>query len=508
MTDQGNSYDDFSEDEMMRSQFGKSPVRRPARNYVDSDDVSRRDDTRSGSSRQGGATPPPDQESVASKIHGVIRSIFGKDVQPQPAFPPVTQPYEDAGMADNGNVYGTIVPGAKSRDKSIPESGRRRADSGPKAERPSRPSKVFEDSDTGFPSGEWERNFDQPSNHTQNDTGNSNDTGSLWDSVIDDEAKDEAGISSRHDSSLTPKSGNGNTIEKSFRPYPKNPDLDNPPRRDEARRHRDEDSDFGDAGRTIAPGRVGSQQGGRSIGSSLTRSYRVEFFNEDCSEWVLLARHDKGELVLGRSNFQILISESCKRTISENHAKIRVENDEIVIVPVKSRNGVYLKIPKDQRRELKDGDRFRLWRVVLEYRALPPSTGKHLGGSDYGKDETAINVVPTPLGYLHLIGSDDTPKLTFPLMKNETNFVNLGRKDGIILPYDQISRSHAKLEFKDQSVFLVDGGSLNGTFVRIENSGAKMKTAQYSKTRSVDSLVDEAILGDIRIRVTWVAQSE
>ncbi|MBI1324447.1 FHA domain-containing protein [bacterium] len=508
MTDQGDSFDDFSEDEMMRSQFGKTPARRPVRNHSDTDDVSRREVNRPGGFRPGRDTSHPSQESVASKIHGVIRSIFGKDVQTQSAFHTVSPPYEDAGMADNGNVYGTIVPGAKTRDKIIPESVKRKAESGPKAERPSRPTNVFEDSDSGFPSGEWDRNLDQPSNPKQDDSGNYKDTGSVWDSVIDDEIHDGAGISARDDSSLTPKSGNSNTIEKSFRQFSHTSDLDHPSHLDERRKRRDEDSDFGDAGRTIPPGRVGSQQGSRSIGSSLTRSYRVEFFNEDCSEWVFLARHEEGELFLGRSNFQILISESCKRTISENHAKIRVENDEIVIVPVKSRNGVYLKIPKGQRRELKDGDRFRLWRVVLEYRALPTSTGKHLGGSDYGKDETAINVVPTPLGYLHLIGSDDTPKLTFPLMKNETNCVNLGRKDGIILPYDQISRSHAKLEFKDQSVFLVDGGSLNGTFVRIENSGAKMKTAQYSKTRPVDSLVDEAILGDIRIRVTWIAQAD
>jgi pSer/pThr/pTyr-binding forkhead associated (FHA) protein len=228
----------------------------------------------------------------------------------------------------------------------------------------------------------------------------------------------------------------------------------------------------------------------------------VEFYDEDSTKWQLLARVEDDGLNLGRSSFRNLISKACEMTIAESHARIDVENEEIRVTPLKSRNGLYKKLPKGLKHELSDGDRFRLWRVVLEFRSCAAAHGQGLVLNASESDEIPINKVPEPIGFLHVIGKDDKPQITFPLMKTEIHQVSLGRKDGIVFHYPEISRSHARIEFKNDRVYLVDCGSRNGTFVRIDHP-TKLKSAQLSDSRSMESLVEEVILGDIRIRVIW-----
>lgn len=205
----------------------------------------------------------------------------------------------------------------------------------------------------------------------------------------------------------------------------------------------------------------------------------LQFYNVDLHRWSDLGEVRPEGQVIGRSTFTDW--DPNPESLAEEHLRLAFEGDELLVEPLPSLNGAYLKLMAHQPVELEPHARFRVGRHVLEYRPGEPPRSMTLMCSEEG--EVFQSRVLTPRGFVDLIGLDQQPYLTFPLTKADEEpkadelpkaderGTRIGREglgcDIALSGDDWASAHHARIVYAGEKCLLEDLKSTNGTFLMI-----------------------------------------
>lgn len=172
--------------------------------------------------------------------------------------------------------------------------------------------------------------------------------------------------------------------------------------------------------------------------------------------------HDlrSGENKLGRSFGPVFENDGY---LSPIHAQLDIRGVHAVVRDLDSLNGVFVKMTQEE--ELTDGQIIRIGQELLRFELIaapePTADGTELMGS------------PNPgyWGKLTVIIGRDVTGAAFPLFGESST---LGRERGDInFPDDgYVSGLHARITLREGRVFLVDRGSSNGTFIKVNGERA------------------------------------
>jgi pSer/pThr/pTyr-binding forkhead associated (FHA) protein len=149
--------------------------------------------------------------------------------------------------------------------------------------------------------------------------------------------------------------------------------------------------------------------------------------------------------------------------MAPRHARIVARSGQYVLVPLETRNGVYVRI--HQPTELLDGDYVLVGKQVLRFE-VPLDVEKTLRPAiEHGVVFFGTPVKP-PWGRLRQVTAAGTTRDVYNLARSE---VTLGREQGDVVFSDDefLSRRHAQLQYRAGHVTVLDLGSSNGTFVRL-----------------------------------------
>ena len=151
-----------------------------------------------------------------------------------------------------------------------------------------------------------------------------------------------------------------------------------------------------------------------------------------------------GENVIGRETGGIFAKDNL---LSGRHATLIVQGPSVWVRDENSRNGVYVRIPRQQHVELSNGDQFCIGRIILRFELQPTADA---------------------IGLLHLVVGRDVDKTSFPCRVPLTG-LTLGRNRAELrFPNDGwVSGLHCQIVVHGPQVMLVDLGSSNGTYQRI-----------------------------------------
>jgi pSer/pThr/pTyr-binding forkhead associated (FHA) protein len=195
-------------------------------------------------------------------------------------------------------------------------------------------------------------------------------------------------------------------------------------------------------------------------------------------------------IVIGRiSDCNVMLHDA---TVSALHCEIRREENRFVLHARKSRNGTFINEQKERvdTHVLRNADRIRVGRSCLQV-TLPEESSQEPSTTQPAKqdasegedanDRTKMQslAVPPPgvlslpadnelRVKLHIVDGPGTGS-TFELPATATRFT-VGRSPAVdfTLTDKAVSRTHFAIEITPTGVFLIDEGSLNGTFVRGE----------------------------------------
>ena len=149
--------------------------------------------------------------------------------------------------------------------------------------------------------------------------------------------------------------------------------------------------------------------------------------------------------------------------LSPRHASFTPQGGVVIVSDERSLNGIYRRLPPDQRFPLSPGQMFRLGQELVLFETLTPQPA----------DDEGVEAMGAPLeGYVGKIGmvlGRSTIGTAFPIP--ETG-LNLGRERGEVIFAEDgyVSGMHCRLSYENGQVFLTDLGSSNGTYVRIKNA--------------------------------------
>jgi len=163
--------------------------------------------------------------------------------------------------------------------------------------------------------------------------------------------------------------------------------------------------------------------------------------------------------------------------LSPEHAGLKMEGGNLTLEDKGSLNGIYLRLIPEQEYDLEPGTTFRIGQEVVRFELLP----------DPAKNDDGTDVMGSPRksawGRLGLVVSKDVIGNAFLLEGDE---ILIGRERGhIIFPEDgYVSGLHVKIIRKDGGYKIVDVGSSNGSYLRVEgqsqvNSGDYVLMGQY-----------------------------
>jgi pSer/pThr/pTyr-binding forkhead associated (FHA) protein len=170
---------------------------------------------------------------------------------------------------------------------------------------------------------------------------------------------------------------------------------------------------------------------------------------------------------VGRSEGDLLFDDP---HMAARHARITYRNGQYVVVPLESRNGIYVRI--HQPVELVDGDHVLLGKQVLRFE-VPLDIEKTLRPAvEHGTVFFGTPAKP-PWGRLRQVTAAGTSRDIYHLTRSE---VTLGREQGDVVFSDDefLSRRHAQLHYRAGHVTVLDLGSSNGTFVRLRGQHLMM----------------------------------
>ena len=146
--------------------------------------------------------------------------------------------------------------------------------------------------------------------------------------------------------------------------------------------------------------------------------------------------------------------------LSPQHAEFRFDDDQLVVRDLDSLNGVYIRIGADMPIELFDGSVFRIGQEIIRYEAPRAPEAMPDGTQLMGSPHAGY------LGRLCLVAGRDSVANCFPIPPQG---VHMGRERGeVIFPEDgYVSGLHCRVYAEAGHVYLLDVGSSNGTFVRV-----------------------------------------
>jgi ABC-type multidrug transport system ATPase subunit len=189
---------------------------------------------------------------------------------------------------------------------------------------------------------------------------------------------------------------------------------------------------------------------------------RITYPNKESEERTI----SKRVIRLGRSpDCEVLFDPDTMRMISGEHARLEQTADGCVLVHLSSTNPTFCNDRDVQGRvPVKVGDLIRLGRSgpEIEILALPPLKTPSTGGGSHPAAIPGATVQAGPQHLALLRGSADAERM--PIGRGGI----IGRPGGeakFVLDHPHVSRQHARLVVKEDSVVLQDLGSANGTFV-------------------------------------------
>ncbi len=182
---------------------------------------------------------------------------------------------------------------------------------------------------------------------------------------------------------------------------------------------------------------------------------RLVALNPDGSEGNIIPL--TGPTTVGRATGGIFAAD---QYLSPKHAAFAPNGEKVVVSDVESLNGVFRKLPADQRYHLVPGQVFRIGQELIRFEKVEASP----------PDEFGVEHMGAPLdgyvGRIVMVLGRNTTGTAFPIP--ETG-LNLGRERGEVLFADDgyVSGLHCRLSFEQGGVYLTDLGSSNGTFVKV-----------------------------------------
>ena len=167
-----------------------------------------------------------------------------------------------------------------------------------------------------------------------------------------------------------------------------------------------------------------------------------------------------GTTTVGRATGGIFATDAY---LSPRHASFTPMGAHVVVKDEASLNGIYRRIPAEQRYPLTPGQLFRIGQELILFEALEPTP----------PDEFGVEAMGAPLdgyvGRIAMVIGRETTGTAFPVP--ETG-LNLGRERGEVIFGDDgyVSGLHCRISFEAGQVFLTDLGSSNGTYVKVVGS--------------------------------------
>lgn len=189
--------------------------------------------------------------------------------------------------------------------------------------------------------------------------------------------------------------------------------------------------------------------------AAVTDGMRLIALNPDGSEGNTIPL--TGPTTVGRATGGIFAAD---QYLSPQHASFAPDGLKVLVQDERSLNGVFRKLPPDQRYHLTSGQVFRIGQELIRFETLHPSSG----------DEHGVEYMGAPIegyvGRIVMVLGRNTTGTAFPIP--ETG-LNLGRERGEVLFADDgyVSGLHCRLSFEQSNVYLTDLGSSNGTFVKV-----------------------------------------
>lgn len=179
---------------------------------------------------------------------------------------------------------------------------------------------------------------------------------------------------------------------------------------------------------------------GPAVGSTRPKLLITQLDGTEEGEYPL----KEGENIIGRDASPLFAKDNL---LSGRHATFIVQGPSVWIRDDGSRNGVYVRLPRQQHVELVNGDQFCIGRIILRFELQP----------------TADTV-----GLLHLVVGRDVDKALFPF-RIPMSGLTMGRnRADLKFPTDGwVSGLHCQIVVHGPQVMIVDLGSSNGTYHRI-----------------------------------------
>jgi pSer/pThr/pTyr-binding forkhead associated (FHA) protein len=214
--------------------------------------------------------------------------------------------------------------------------------------------------------------------------------------------------------------------------------------------------------------------------------------------WLLIdqAQLDERGFVFGNKRLEDK-SQKPRRYLAREHFRLTWQDNQLVVEPLESLNGVYLKLRPGRKAPLHDGTWFVIGRHVVVFRTSqeePTQSSPRIGPGN----EVFLSRPLVVLAYLDFLGPDARPSITVPITKMD--YTDLGRTGGnrcdIALPDDDwISSQHARIHHVNGTFLLEDLHSRNGTYIRMqEHTQLKLGSIQN------EAAGDVILVGDLFLR--------
>lgn len=173
---------------------------------------------------------------------------------------------------------------------------------------------------------------------------------------------------------------------------------------------------------------------------------------------------DSTTTILGREDSQIMFPSD--EFLAQRHAAFTYRGDRLVVRPLETTNGVFLRLLGEI--EIQSGDSFRIGQELLVYQSVD-----ELEAAGRAEDETSTRWLGSALSpkVWGRLSQRIGPGLAANAFLLENDDVFLGRERGqITFPKDgYVSGCHAVVARRSGRVYLKDLGSSNGTYVRLSD---------------------------------------